>query len=120
MCVLVVTGCHYMPGANNSFSISSLPEGETVTVTVSTARQRWLHLNPTQHSKQRQADLLVQNQPGLQSKLLNSKGYTEKLCLEKQNNSKRSHTHTEGYWDGTEGMGSTTELHASPHFILFS
>jgi hypothetical protein len=32
--------------------------------------------------RQRQENLSVQSQPGLQSKFQDSQGYTEKLCLE--------------------------------------
>jgi hypothetical protein len=35
--------------------------------------------------KQRQADFWVRGQPGLQSEFQDSQGYTEKLCLKKQN-----------------------------------
>jgi hypothetical protein len=35
--------------------------------------------------RQRQADFLVQGQPGLQSEFQDSQGYTEKPCLKKQN-----------------------------------
>jgi hypothetical protein len=36
--------------------------------------------------RQRQADFLVQGQPGLQSEFQVSQGYTEKPCLKKQTN----------------------------------
>ena len=35
------------------------------------------------HGKQRQANFLVQGQPGLQNEFQDSQGYTEKTCLEK-------------------------------------
>ena len=38
--------------------------------------------------RQRQADFWVQGQPGLQSEFQDSKGYTEKICLEKTNKNK--------------------------------
>jgi hypothetical protein len=34
--------------------------------------------------KQRQADILVRGQPGLQSEFQDSQGYTEKPCLKKK------------------------------------
>jgi hypothetical protein len=37
--------------------------------------------------RQRQADFCVQGQPGLQSELQDSQGYTEKPCLEKKKGS---------------------------------
>ena len=40
--------------------------------------------------RQRQADFLVQGQPGLQSEFQDSQGYTEKPCLEKQTNKKQN------------------------------
>jgi hypothetical protein len=39
--------------------------------------------------RQRQVDLRVQSQPGLQSEFQDSQSYTEKPCLEKQTNKKR-------------------------------
>jgi hypothetical protein len=39
--------------------------------------------------RQRQADLWVQDQPGLQSEFQDSQGYTEKFCLKQQ--SKKNH-----------------------------
>ena len=38
--------------------------------------------------RQRQADFLVQGQPGLQREFQDSQGYTEKPCLEKQKENK--------------------------------
>jgi hypothetical protein len=37
--------------------------------------------------RQRQVDLWVQGQPGLQSEFQDSQGYTEKFCLKKKKNS---------------------------------
>ena len=39
--------------------------------------------------RQRQADFWVRGQPGLQSEFQDSQGYTEKPCLEKNNNNKK-------------------------------
>jgi hypothetical protein len=39
--------------------------------------------------RQRQADLCVQNQSGLQSEFQDSQGYTEKPCLEKTNKKRK-------------------------------
>jgi hypothetical protein len=47
--------------------------------------------------RQRQADFWVRGQPGLQSKLQDSQGYTEKPCLEKpkkQNKKTKTKTKT--------------------------
>jgi hypothetical protein len=41
--------------------------------------------------RQRQADFLVQGQPGLQSEFQDSQGYTEKPCLEKPRGKKKKH-----------------------------
>jgi hypothetical protein len=38
--------------------------------------------------RQRQVDLWIRDQPGLQSEFQDSQGYTEKPCLEKQNKQK--------------------------------
>jgi hypothetical protein len=38
---------------------------------------------PSTDRRQRQADLWVEGQPGLQSKFQDSQGYTEKPCLRK-------------------------------------
>ena len=37
----------------------------------------------SQHLRQRQVDLWVQIQPGLQNEFQDSQGYTEKFCLKK-------------------------------------
>jgi hypothetical protein len=42
--------------------------------------------------RQRQADFWVRGQPGLQSELQDSQGYTEKPCLKKQNKTKQNKT----------------------------
>jgi hypothetical protein len=39
-------------------------------------------------------DFWVQGQPGLQSEFQDSQGYTEKPCLEKQNNSNKTNKQT--------------------------
>ena len=41
--------------------------------------------------RQRKADFWIQGQPGLQSEVQDSQGYTKKPCLEKQNNKKESY-----------------------------
>jgi hypothetical protein len=40
--------------------------------------------------RQRQADFLVQGQPGLQSEFQDSQGYTEKPCLKKNQKKKKN------------------------------
>jgi hypothetical protein len=44
--------------------------------------------------RQRQADFCIPGQPGLQSELQDSQGYTEKPCLEKQNKTKQNKNKT--------------------------
>jgi hypothetical protein len=44
--------------------------------------------------RQRQADFWVRGQPGLQSELQDSHGYTEKPCLEKQKKKKNTQSRT--------------------------
>lgn len=51
------------------------------------AAQQWWHtpLNPALwRQRQRQVDLRVRDQSGLQSEFLDSQDYTEKACLKKQ------------------------------------
>jgi hypothetical protein len=47
-----------------------------------------LAFNPSTQEAE-QVDFWVQGQPGLQSEFQNSQGYTEKSCLEKQNEKKK-------------------------------
>jgi hypothetical protein len=44
--------------------------------------------------RQRQTDLWVRGQPGLQSEFQDSQGYTEKPCLEKQTNKTKQNKQT--------------------------
>jgi hypothetical protein len=44
--------------------------------------------NPSTWERQRQEDLRVPGQPGLQSEFQDSQGYTEKTCLETKQNKK--------------------------------
>ena len=63
--------------------------------------------------KQRQADLRVRGQPGLQSKFQNSQGYTKKPCLKtttKQNNPDRQ-------TDGRDGMAVLSDTGSSFRFV---
>jgi hypothetical protein len=48
--------------------------------------------------RQRQADFWVRGQPGLQSELQDSQGYTEKPCLEKQTNKQTKMLHYTEVW----------------------
>jgi hypothetical protein len=48
--------------------------------------------------RQRQADFWVRGQPGLQSEFQDSRGYTEKPCLEKPKNQKRKRKKSWSLW----------------------
>jgi hypothetical protein len=52
---------------------------------INIARRWWLTPLIPALRKQRQVDLQVQGQPGLQSEFQGSQGYTEKPCFEKPN-----------------------------------
>jgi hypothetical protein len=54
--------------------------------------RRWWHALNSALGKQRQVDLCVRGQPGLQSEFQDSQGYTEKPCLKKQKNKTKQKT----------------------------
>jgi hypothetical protein len=58
--------------------------------------QAWWHmpLIPAL-GRQRQADFWVRGQPGLQSELQDSQGYTEKPCLKKPKKKKKEHKYNQ-------------------------
>ena len=53
--------------------------------------------NPSTQEPEKDGSLWVWGQPGLQSDLQNSQGYTEKPCFKKQNKTKKCEDYT---WSG--------------------